>query len=381
MRRRGIGRGDALLAAQRIAEGFDLGGKPIDVRSCGHGLINDTYRVITDRGPEGGAILQRINPRVFPEPVRIMVNLRALLTHVGARQGAARGTAHDLHLPAIFKTLDGADYRLDEEGALWRAVEFIPGTFTTRTLENRNLAGEAGFALGRFHSLTRDLSPDRLRPPLPGFHDTAACLERFTRIAGQAGATADTPTLRYCLRSIEARRAVANVLEVARAEGQIGLRVVHGDPKLDNILFDSNSRRAVSIIDLDTVMPGLIHHDIADCLRSCCNTAGESPEQPERVEFDIDVCRAVLEGYAGAGGLTGEREAGYLYDAIRIIPLELGMRFLTDYLEGNRYFKVSDPEENLRRAITQFRLTDSVERSQHEIREIIDRLTGHQTGG
>ena len=146
------------------------------------------------------------------------------------------------------------------------------------------------------------------------------------------------------------------------------LRIIHGDPKLNNFLFDKRGQEVVGIIDLDTVKPGLVHYDIGDCLRSCCHIL-------ETDEFDLAVCAALLESYlAEAGTFFSEHDYRYLYPAIRLIPFELGLRFYTDYLEGNRYFKVAEPEQNLQRAAQQFRLCESIIARESAIQSLIDQL-------
>jgi Ser/Thr protein kinase RdoA (MazF antagonist) len=162
------------------------------------------------------------------------------------------------------------------------------------------------------------------------------------------------------------------VLENARAEGRLMLRVIHGDPKVNNIMMDTASGQAISIIDLDTVKPGLVHYDIGDCMRSGCNPLGEETGEWEKVSFDIDCCRAILEGYLRtARTFLSEDDFAYLYDSIRLIAFELGLRFFTDCLEGDVYFRVKGPGHNLARALVQFRLTRSIEEQENAIRAII----------
>ena len=177
---------------------------------------------------------------------------------------------------------------------------------------------------------------------------------------------------RYVERAIqwvEAHRELAPVLEDARRAGQLLVRVIHGDPKLDNLLFDSAGARVLGLIDLDTVQPGLIHYDLGDCVRSCCNTRGEGGEAPR---FDLRLCRALLEGYLPeARNFLHPPEYPHLYNAIRLLPFELGLRFLTDHLEGDLYFKVQAPGQNLQRALAQFRLMDNIEADGDRIRRMV----------
>ncbi|MDE2089111.1 MAG: aminoglycoside phosphotransferase family protein [Gammaproteobacteria bacterium] len=359
------------------AAAFDLGGSIIDVQPYGRGLINDTYLVRVDADPPRRAILQRINRRVFPEPELITQNLRTLVEHARRRRADAVPGARDLRLPDVYTTREGQDFVSDPQGGFWRAQSFIEHTRTVGTLTDPGQAEEVGHALGRFHALIHDLDPNRLHETLPGFHNTPRYLARYTEVAARPRRAPDGADLRQCLAFVEARRPLAEVLETAKRADRLALRPIHGDPKLDNFLFDVRSGRAASLIDLDTVQPGLIHYDIGDCLRSCCNPAGESPADLAAVHFDLDLCRAILKGYLSeARGFLTAQDYGHLYHAIRLIPFELGVRFLTDHLEGDRYFKTDAPGRNLHRARVQFRLTESIEQHAREIEGLIAGLGG-----
>ena len=176
----------------------------------------------------------------------------------------------------------------------------------------------------------------------------------------------------YGRRFVAARRAWAPVLEQARARGELRERPVHGDPKVNNVMLDTTTGQAVAMVDLDTVKPGLVHYDLGDCLRSGCNPLGETPEDWEKVRFEPELCRAILAGYLSlARDFLTETDYAYLYDAIRLLAFELGLRFFTDYLAGNVYFKARHPEHNLVRALVQFKLTESIEAQAGTIRTII----------
>jgi Ser/Thr protein kinase RdoA (MazF antagonist) len=177
------------------------------------------------------------------------------------------------------------------------------------------------------------------------------------------------------MRFVAQRSPWASVLEDARGRGELRLRPIHGDPKINNIMIDEHTGHAVSIVDLDTVKPGLIHYDIGDCLRSCCNPLGEETTEIDEVYFDLDLCRAILEGYLGeAQRFMTDADTAYVYDAIRLIAFELGLRFFTDYLEGDVYFKARYREHNLMRALVQFRVAESIEAQADEIRAIVASL-------
>jgi Ser/Thr protein kinase RdoA (MazF antagonist) len=355
---------------QDIAAQFLPDGKISAVDPHGHGLINDTYVVTVEGGRR--FILQRINRHVFPHPERIMENLRVLGDHVRRRAASGAATARSLRLPEILPARDGRDFALDAAGGFWRAQEYIEHTRTLDTIDDIAQAGEVGSALGRFHSLIHDLDPARLHRTLPGFHDAPGYYAHFLRASARPRITAASPDLQYALAFMEQRRDLTRVLEQARREGKLAVRAIHGDTKLNNFLFDTRTGKAVSLIDLDTVQPGLIHYDIGDCLRSCANPAGESPQDIGAVRFELDIARAILENYlAETRAFLTRYDHDYLYDAIRLIPFELGLRFLTDYLEGDHYFKTERPGQNLHRALGQFRLTASIEEHESTIRALI----------
>lgn len=181
--------------------------------------------------------------------------------------------------------------------------------------------------------------------------------------------------MRYCVNFIEQRREFAHTLERAREQGKLQLRVMHGDPKVNNVMIEGASGRAISLVDLDTVKPGLIHYDIGDCLRSGCNPLGEETENWEAVRFDPDIGAAILEGYlTQARHFLNTSDYDYLFDAIRLLAFELGIRFFADYLAGDVYFKVKRPQHNLQRALVQFKLTESIEAHEADIRDIIGKM-------
>jgi Ser/Thr protein kinase RdoA (MazF antagonist) len=179
----------------------------------------------------------------------------------------------------------------------------------------------------------------------------------------------------YGLRTVAHFRQWGSILEDAHARGELQMRAIHGDPKVNNILVDEQTGQAVSLIDLDTVKPGLVHYDIGDCLRSCCNVLGEGTTRFDEVQFDLDLCRAILEGYLSvAAGFLDAHDVAYLYPCTRQIAFELGLRFFTDHLEGDVYFKVSHRQENLHRGVVQLRLAESIEAQEPHIRAIIEEL-------
>lgn len=340
-----------------------------DIREYGAGNINDTYLVTT--AARRRFILQRINRRVFKNPEWIMANIRVYNEHVAARLAAEGDRAgHRWEMPQIVPAADGRDYVLDAEGGFWRALTFIEGAHTYPKILDARHAREVGYALGRFHNLISDLDAGRLYDTLAGYHITPRYLAHHDAVV-ERGDFARSPEVDYGLRFVEARRDVFSVLENAKQQGKLRLRLAHGDPKVDNVMIDDVTGQAVGLIDLDTIKPGLVQYDIGDCLRSGCNPAGEETEDINAVYFDIDLCRAILQGYLPlVRGFFTADDYAFLYAAVHLLALEQGLRFFTDYLEGNVYYKVKHATHNLTRALVQFKLVESIEAQEAEIRGI-----------
>jgi Ser/Thr protein kinase RdoA (MazF antagonist) len=330
------------------------------ITPLGNGLINDTFLVATELSP---FVLQRINRKVFPEPAKIMANLIMLNQHLAQKSN----TALKLKIPDIFKTTTGQELYHDEQGDYWRAFSFIANTESLEAVSNISQAQQAGFALGHFHRLVSDLDPLLLHDTLPGFHIAPDYLSHYHQVLTQSPRQFAPESL-YCTEFIAKFQHLTDDLETAMQQGLLSLRIIHGDPKLNNFLFDKDSKKIVSIIDLDTVKPGLVHYDIGDCLRSCCHILKFN-------EFDLNICDAILSSYlTEAGAFFSDFDYDYLYAAIQLIPFELGLRFYTDYLEGNSYFKVDEPEQNLQRATDQFQLCESIMTQKSAIKALIDQL-------
>ncbi len=355
-----------------VAEQFKQQGLIIDIREFGNGNINNTFLVTLDDSEQKDFILQRINTQVFHEPGLVMLNMRVCIEHIRRHlQKCPLGADRRWEIPDVLLTQDGRDHWLDSGGSFWRAISFIEGSQTFDTIKDISHAKEVGYALGIFHTLLSDLPATSLSDTLKGFHITPFYLLRYDSVLAKFAA-AKSPEVNYCIKFVEARNAWAHILEDAKTYGKLCLRPIHGDPKVNNILIDTATGQAVSIIDLDTVKPGLVHYDIGDCLRSGCNPNGEETELFEKIYFDTDLCKAILQSYLSTAiNFLTENDFYYLYDSIRLIAFELGVRFFTDYMEGNVYFKIRHPEQNLARALVQFKLTESIESQESAIHKII----------
>jgi Ser/Thr protein kinase RdoA (MazF antagonist) len=354
---------------RRVAGAFAISG-PIDsIEPLGRGLINETFRVEAGRRHY---VLQRINGTVFPDPHRIMANIRALDRHAKQREQLEHGVG--LRVPALIETRQGDAGLLGTDGAIWRLMELIEDAVTLNRIDHPDQAREVGTLLGRFHTLVRSMPVETLGIALPGFHDTPAYLAGFKAVLSRVDASRNDAELDACIRFVMDRQALANRLADARDQGRIPLRVTHGDPKLDNLLFARTDGRGLALIDLDTLQPGLILQDVGDCLRSCCNRSGESADGRTGVSFDLAIAEPILRAYAEQtkGWLT-EGEIDLMTEAIRLMPFELGLRFLTDHLEGDRYFKVAQRGENLHKAGIQFALVTDIESKAEAIKAMISR--------
>ena len=375
-----------IAIAQKFVSNFAPTAEIKNIQPFGNGNINSTFLVSLQDTEQGikqeiasnslttSFVLQRINTHVFPEPQLVMQNMRIYSDHVRDRL-AKIPLQRRWEVPQVLLTDEGQDYWLTENGEYWRSLSFIADSHSFDVMENTSQAREVGYALGTFHYLTSDLSPEKLADTLVGFHITPQYLRQYQEVLAKSQAenkVQNSPKLNYCFQIISDRQGLANILEDAKVSGKLPLRTMHGDPKVNNILFDQQTNLAMSMIDLDTVKSGLIHYDIGDCLRSGCNPLGEDVAEWEGVNFDTELCSAILSGYLEIGrSFLTEYDYAYIYDAIRVITFELGLRFFTDYLAGNQYFTVKYPEHNLQRSLVQFRLLESIEAQVSIIQKII----------
>jgi len=357
------------------AERFTLAGRVAEIRAHGSGNVHATFLVICEGGGEPCFILQRLNTRVFRRPELVLKNMRIVTAHIRKRLAdTLLERARRWEVPRVLLTAADQDLWRDPEGSCWRALSFIQRARPFDTIQDRHHAGEVGFALGLFHSLISDLPVACLADTLEGFHVTPRYLAHYDEVRARPGPRR-SPEVAYALAFVKARRSIAGMLEEAQEKQRLVPRPIHGDPKVNNIMMDTATHRAVSMIDLDTVKPGLVHYDIGDCLRSCCNPLGEETEQWQSVRFEPELCRIILQGYLErARTFLTENDYEYLFEAMRLIAFELGLRFFTDHLEGNVYFRARHGEHNLARALVQFKLAESIESLERVIRAIIERL-------
>ncbi len=345
---------------RRAAAAFCSDGATCPISSLGCGNINDTLLV---QSAEASFVLQRINSQVFPQPLRVIDNFAKVTRHLTGRP-VHTGKPFRTALPV--PTLTGALFFIDAQGEYWRGQTYLRHT-SCSTLTSLDQAFQIGRILAGFHNLVADLDVQCLADPLPGFHNLPQYLQEFDRLPTKKQTETDAVS-RYCFQAIQQGRQRAMILEEAKNSGLLPLQAIHGDPKIDNFLFD-NQGLADGMLDFDTVGAGIVHYDLGDCLRSCCNRAGESGADCLEVFFDMQICRAILTGYFSLPQqLLSAGQRASIFDAVLAISFELGVRFLTDHLRGNTYFKIRQDGENLVRAERQFRLVVDIVRREEEIR-------------
>ncbi len=352
-----------------LLEAFALPNEAASVRPHGSGRIHASFRLDT---AAGRFLLQRVNERVFADVDALGDNLSRITGHLATLHGADPRR----HL-ALRPTATGAGYhRARADGACWRMFGFIDGAGAAPSPPDESSVHAAARLFGRFlHDMASLPGP----PPavtIPHFHDTAQRYRAFE------AALADDPLGRAvaageAVAFARERRPLAAIADELHALGSLPVRVVHNDCKLDNVLFDERSGEALCVVDLDTVMPGLVLYDIGDFVRSAAASAGEEAGEGGVPEVDLARYEAILHGYLeGAAGLLVGVEMAHLASAGRVVAYELGLRFLADHLLGDRYFAAAAPDDNLLRARRQFALVESMERRAREMTAIARALTG-----
>lgn len=361
-----------------VAQEFDVEGRLVRVVPTGSGNVNDTYLAIfRTTFSEFRFIVQKLNQSVFKNPADVMHNMRVVTEHVHRRLEQNGEVDRIWQLPRIIPTRDGKDFLIDDEGVCWRAISLIASATAFDKIRDLEHAHEVGYVLGNFQRLISDIPVEDLTDTLPGFHVTPLYLETLDRNADtEAGRKLLKSSMdaQYCYQFINKRRQWASVLEDARERGELAIRPVHGDPKVANVMIDDETGLGTCIIDLDTVKPGLLHYDFGDCMRSSCNPAGEETKDHSEVSFDIDYFESITRGYMTfAKDFLTDVDRSYLYDAIRLITFELGVRFFGDFIGGDKYFKTKYEGHNLNRALVQLKLCSSIEKRESVIRRILER--------
>ncbi|MBQ3904822.1 MAG: aminoglycoside phosphotransferase family protein [Eubacterium sp.] len=353
---------------REIVKNFDFDGELLDVREFGSGHINRTFIA---EYTDNRYVVQKINTTVFKNPDELMQNVFAVTDYLREVIEANGGDSERETLHFI-KTLDGDNYFKTPDGECWRAYVFVKDSVCYDSADTPELFGKSGAAFGRFQKMLADFPAKTLHETIPNFHNTPW---RFENEFLPSLFAADDALLTECEDDIEfvtSRRSDMEVFTVLQESGALPLRVTHNDTKLNNVMFDKKTGECVCVIDLDTVMPGLALYDFGDSIRFGASTAAEDESNLDKVSLDLDYFRAYAEGYLSEAGETlSYREKKQLAYSAKLMTLECGMRFLTDYLNGNIYFKTDYGKQNLVRARNQFKLVLDIESKLDEMNKIV----------
>ena len=352
-----------------VAHQFQIPGDYVAAEPYGHGHINDTYRsTFTHRGAPVHYIHQRINHKIFQNPVGLMENIQRVTTHLQAKLAGTPNA--DRNALTLIPTRAGHSYWLDPTGNYWRTYIFIEQAQTYDAVESPAQAYAAARAFGRFQQLLADLPAPRLHDTIPNFHHTPKRYSQFERalaadVANRAQSAAPEIEFAQRLQPLTGALLAAGLPE----------RITHNDTKLNNVMLDDATGDGLCVIDLDTVMPGLVLYDFGDLVRTSTSPAKEDERDLTKVTMQLPMFAALVSGYLStAGAFLTPAERGHLVLAGKLITFEIGLRFLTDFLAGDTYFKVQRPGHNLDRCRTQFRLIDSITQQEAAMHRLVDRI-------
>ena len=352
------------------ANAFDFGGPVVcDARHYGEGHINDTF-VVWREDRSKRFILQRINTDTFTDPVGLMENICGVTRHLREKILAAGGDPARETLNVI-PTLSGAAFHLDAEGSAWRAYDFVENTICLQQVGSEADFRTVAETLGKFQNQLADYPASTLHETIARFHDTPNRYANFEK-ALSADALGRAKDIAPEVAFIHAREKDCHALLDLLAAGEIPLRVTHNDTKINNVLIDAATGKGICVIDLDTVMPGLSAYDFGDSIRTGANDCAEDEPDQSKVHFDLHLYEVFAKGYlstAGASMSLAEKKS--LAWGAKLMTLECGIRFLTDYLEGDHYFHTARPGHNLDRARTQFTLVRQMEEVFGQMLEIV----------
>ncbi|MBR4194576.1 MAG: aminoglycoside phosphotransferase family protein [Oscillospiraceae bacterium] len=347
---------------QQAIHHFQIMSQPVFCRNFGHGNINYTFLITTDNGKQ--YILQRINTHVFKKPVELMENVIAVTQHIREKVDDPAKVLN--FVPA----LDGKYYYRDERKRFWRCYEFVGG-FCLEAPETDADFYESAVAFGRFQEQLSDFPAETLHETIPNFHNTP---DRYRQLHIAMDEDA-CDRLQYVQREVDfilEREQEAGTIQRMLESGELPLRVTHNDTKLNNVLLDMRTRKALCVLDLDTVMPGSSLFDFGDSIRFGAATAPEDVQELSRMTLDLHRFEVYTKGYLDGCHALSKREIELLPLGAKIITLELAVRFLTDYLESDHYFKTQYSDHNLVRCRAQLKLVQDMEAKWYQMQKIVE---------
>lgn len=347
------------MEKEEILGQFQLKYPPLSVKPYGQGHINRTYLVETSG--EENYILQGINKNVFPQPEKLMENIVKVTFYLKDIIKKSGGNPERETLTSIFGK-NGKSFYKDEDGEYWRVYRYIEDAVTLNMAESPEDFCESGIAFGRFQGMLRDFPAETLHPVIPDFHNTPKRFQTFEQAVEQ-NKCGRVKEVKKEIDFIRERSPEMSLLNDMLERGELPLRVTHNDTKLNNVMLEKESHKALCVIDLDTVMPGLSVHDFGDAIRFGANTAAEDEPDVTKVSLSMKHYEAYRRGFLlGCQGSLTQTEISMLPMGAKMMTLECGMRFLTDYLCGDTYFKVSREKHNVDRCRCQLALVADIER-------------------
>jgi len=356
---------------KQIVQKFDISGTFTSAVPYGSGHINDTFKVDTRQSAAPDYILQRINHQVFKNVPKLQENILRVTMHLRKKLESIPGSDPDRETLTLISGPDQLPYYHDADGNFWRMYLFIRDNKSYNRVQIPDQAYEGGKAFGRFQRLISDLEGNPLFETIPHFHDMAMRLDTFFETIHR-DPHHRTKKARDEIRFVEQRAEEMKKIQQLGQAGFIPERITHNDTKFNNVLLDLNDK-GLCVIDLDTVMQGYIHYDFGDAIRTSTNTADEDESDLSRVKMDLQLFKSFSEGFLKETGLLlNKTEVEHLAFSSRMMTFIIGLRFLTDYMDGDHYFKIQREDHNLSRARTQFKLVGSMEEQAQQMEDTIN---------
>ena len=365
------------MTVEQICRLFQIPGTLEAEKKLSAGNINLTCTALfrEESGAETKYVVQRINGFVFKQPTQIMSNIEKVTAHI-RRSLEAQGADADRLVLRFLHTAEGQNFWQDDEGNVWRVYYFIPNSVAVDATDDPAILRGVGAAFGQFQQQLLDFDAAQLFETIPDFHNTPKRLDTLFADV-DADICGRVSECRELIDYIAAKRELAGSLIRAVEAGELPLRVTHNDTKCNNVLFDADTGAALAVIDLDTIMPGLMAYDFGDAVRFAANTSAEDEPDTSKVALDLEKFRAFAEGFVGALGDTmTEAELDSLSLGAFAITIELASRFLDDYITGDRYFAVKHPGHNLERTACQVALAQDMERKLEQMKAIVREIAG-----
>ena len=358
------------ISIDKVLKAFSMFNTDVTVISCapyGNGHINDTF-LVTSKCEDNNKkryILQSININVFKKPQEVMHNIGLVTSFLSEQTDDKRKVL------SLVYTKDGKTYFNDEDGRYWRLYDFVEDSICLQLPETTEDFYQSAIAFGEFQKLLNDFPVEKLFETIPDFHNTPDRYNNFLNAVNNDSCNR-VKNVAEEIAFVNERKDFYSVLFDNSKKGNLPLRVTHNDTKINNVMLDSKTRTALCVIDLDTIMPGFSVNDFGDSIRFGASTAAEDEKDLDKVEMDINLFETYAKGFIkGCGGLLTNEEIMLMPEGAKMMTIECGMRFLTDYLEGDTYFKTKYPEHNLDRCRTQFKLVKDMEAKWDKMKEIV----------